>query len=116
MFRLSDNEFLLVFEEVGIYVDKHGDVSRAVVMEFVGRAKQACLHGGTYLVLVDVGAGFVEVRNAVNGRLRQVVSGRDVKLLDDGANGGSVKICMQHPEMERSQIVVELIVNEGLKE
>ena len=116
MFRLSDNEFLLVFEEVGIYVDKHGDVSRAVVMEFVGRAKQACLHAGTYLVLVDVGAGFVEVRNAVNGRLRQVVSGRDVKLLDDGANGGSVKICMQHPEMERSQVVVELIVNEGLKE
>ena len=116
MFRLSDNEFLLVYEEVGIYVDKHGDVSRAVVMEFVGRAKQACLHGSTYLVLVDVGSGFVEVRNAVNGRLRQVVSGRDVKLLDDGGVGGSVKICMQHPENERQQVVVELIVNEGLKE
>ena len=116
MFRLSENEFLLVFEEVGIYVDKHGDVSRAVVMEFVGRAKQACLHGNTYLVLVDVGSGFVEVRNAVNGRLRQVVSGRDVKLLDDGGVGGAVKICMQHPENERNQIVVELIVNEGLKE
>ena len=116
MFRLSDNEFLLVYEEVGIYVDKHGDVSRAVVMEFVGRAKQACLYGSMYLVLVDVGSGFVEVRNAVNGRLRQVVSGRDVKLLDDGGPGGAVKICMQHPENERNQIVVELIVNEGLKE
>ena len=119
MFRLSDNEFLLVFEEVGIYADKHGDVSRAVVMEFVGRAKQACL-AGTYLVLVDIGGGFVEVRNAVNGRLRQVISGRDVKLLDDGqkssAAEGSVKICMQHPEMERCQIVLEMLVNEGLKE
>ena len=139
MFRLNDNEFLLVFEEVGIYVDKHGDVSRAVVMEFVGKAKQAALYANMYLVLVDVTAGFVEVRNAVNGRLRQVVSGRDVKLLDDGAYGsnsfgaggapgqvyqpspgmnagGTVKIVMQHPEHERQQVVLELIVNEGLKE
>lgn len=116
MFRLSDSEFLLVFEEVGIYVNKHGDVSRAVVMEFVGRARQAVLYGGMYLVLVDNGGGFVEVRNAVNGRLRQVVSGRDVRLLDDGAGGGTVKICMQHPEFERCQVVVEMIVKQGLKE
>ena len=116
MFRLSDNEFLLVFEEVGIYVDKHGDVSRAVVMEFVGKAKQACLIGSMYLILVDAGSGFVEVRNAVNGRLRQVISGRDVKLLDDGHTSGTVKICMQHPEQERNQVLLEMIVNEGLKE
>lgn len=116
MYRLSDNEFLLVFEEVGIYVDKHGDVSRAVVMEFVGKAKQACLVGATYLVLVDAGAGFVEIRNAVNGRLRQIISGQGVKLLDDGASNSSVKICMQHPEQERYQVVLELQVNEGLKE
>jgi hypothetical protein len=116
MFRLTDTEFLLVFEEVGIYIDKHGDISRAVVMEFVGKAKQATLYNSMYLVLVDVGSGFVEVRNAVNGRLRQVVSGRDVRLVDDGANGGTVKICMQHPEMERNQLVLEMIVNENLKE
>lgn len=121
MFRLSDSEFLLVFEEVGIYVNKHGDVSRAVVMEFVGKAKQAVLYGGMYLVLVDQGGGFVEVRNAVNGRLRQVVSGKDVRLLDDGRAGGggargTVKICMQHPEWEKCQVVLEMIVNEGLKE
>ena len=117
MFRLSENEFLLVFEEVGIYVDKHGDVSRAVVMEFVGKAKQACLFGSMYLVLIDAGSGFVEVRNAVNGRLRQIISGRDVKLLDDGSStSGTIKICMQHPEQERNQVVLEMIVNEGLKE
>ncbi|KAL9588300.1 MAG: hypothetical protein Q9179_008007, partial [Wetmoreana sp. 5 TL-2023] len=124
MFRLSDLEFLLVFEEVGIYVNKHGDVSRAVVMEFVGKAKQATLWGETYLVLVDQGGGFVEVRNAVNGRLRQVVSGRDVRLLDEGMGAGqrgkegseSVKVAMQHPEWEKGVVVVEMIVNEGLKE
>lgn len=116
MFRLSDNEFLLVFDEVGIYVDKHGDVSRAVVMDFVGKARQAALYNNTYLVLVDIGSAYVEVRNAINGRLRQVVSGRDVRLLDDGVNGSTIKICMQHPELERSQVVMEMIVNEGLKE
>ena len=116
MFRLSDSEFLLVFEEVGIYVNKHGDISRSVVMEFVGRAKQAVLYGSMYLVLVDMGSGFVEVRNAINGRLRQVVSGREVRLLDEGTHGGTVKICMQHPELERCQVIVEMIVNEGLKE
>ena len=116
MFRLSDDEFLLVFEGVGIYVDKHGDVSRAVVMEFVGRARQAALYLNKYLILVDKGSGFVEVRNAINGRLRQVVSGRDVRLIDDGAAGGTIKICLQHPERERVQLVVEMLVNEGLKE
>ena len=67
----------------------------------------------------------MEVRNAINGRLRQIVSGKDVKLLDDGSGGGQqqsgrgegrVKICMQHPEWERCQIVFELVINEGLKE
>ena len=125
MFRLSDSEFLLVFEEVGIYVNKHGDVSRAVVLEFVGKAKQAALctsTNSTYLILVDHAGGYVEVRNAVNGRLRQMISGRDVRLLDDGGGGaqgskaGTVKLCMQHPEYERCQVVVEMVVNEGLKE
>ena len=116
MFRLNESEFLIVFEEVGVYVNKHGDVSRGVVMEFVGRAKQAVLYGGMYLLLVDIGGGFVEVRNADNGRLRQVISGRDVRLLDDGGEKETVKICMQHPEAERCQLIVEMVVNEGQKE
>ena len=116
MFRLSDSEFLLVFEEVGIYCNKHGDVSRSVVLNFVSKARQACLIGSMFLLLVDAGGAFVEVRNAINGRLRQIISGRDVRLLDDGVNGGKVKICMQHPEESRCQIIVEMIVNEGLKE
>ncbi|MCJ1307569.1 hypothetical protein MMC25_001216 [Agyrium rufum] len=120
MFRLNDTEFLLVFEEVAIYVNKHGDVSRSVVMEFVGRAKQAALYGGTYLILIDEKGSFVEVRNADNGRLRQIISGREVKLLDDGRGVqgalGTVKICMQHPDIERSQVIFELSLNEGLKE
>lgn len=156
MFRLSESEFIVAFEECAVYVNKHGDVSRSVVMEFVGRAKSACLFG-KYLILFD--EDFVEIRNAMNGRMRQVISGKNVTCLDDGGNqfgnasassiasatapganygqsntngptgGGTngvtggygstartVKFCMQHPEYEKTQIVVELVENEGQKE
>ncbi|PGG98725.1 hypothetical protein GX51_06655 [Blastomyces parvus] len=150
MFRLSDRDFLVVFVDCAVYVDKHGDVNRAVIMQFLGRAVSACLYG-KFLILVN--EDFVEVRNAVNGRLRQVIAGRNVTLLDDAGNGSSgfgnpspnnfneaaaanplsgqnglglstalstagrtVKICMQHPEYERSQVVLELLENQGLKE
>ncbi len=87
-------------------------------MEFVGKAKSAALYG-PYILLFD--ADFVEIRNAQNGRLRQVIAGRDVRCLDDAQSGGSagnrtVKISLQHPEMERVQIVAELLLNEGQKE
>ena len=131
MFRLSDSEFLLCYEECGVYVDKHGEVSRSVIMEFVGRAQKAAMYGA-YLVLFD--ADFVEVRNAENGRLRQVIAGRDVRCLDYGINplgagaansqsfGGapaekrSLKLAMAHPEISSSQIVLEMVLNEGHSE
>ena len=132
MFRLTETEFLVAFEECAVYVDKFGDVSRSVVMEFVGKAKSACLFGN-YLILFN--DDFVEIRDSMNGRMKQVIAGRDIKCLDDGGGGSgaspsipslgggmnglgvqgfgaaprSVKFCMQHPEFERCQVVVELL-------
>ena len=134
MFRLSDAEFLLCYEECGVYVDKHGEVSRSVIMEFVGKAKTAAMYGA-YLVLFD--SDFVEIRNAENGRLRQVIAGRDVRCLDYGINplgagansshmsqsgfgGGAekrtLKLAMAHPEVVGNQIVLEMVLNEGHSE
>lgn len=120
MFRLSDAEFLLCYEECGVYVDKHGEVSRTLIMEFVGKAKSAAMYG-EYLVLFD--NDFVEVRNADNGRLRQIVAGRDVRCLDYGVAGpgpGAVqrplKVAMAHPEFSGTQLVVEMVLNDGQKE
>jgi len=94
-------------------------------MEFVGRAKTAAMYGA-YLVLFD--NDFVEVRNAENGRLRQVIAGRDVRCLDYGVNplgaggigGGddiagkrTLKLAMAHPEVAGNQIVLEMVLNEG---
>ncbi|KAF2834967.1 hypothetical protein M501DRAFT_943033 [Patellaria atrata CBS 101060] len=118
MFRLSEQEFLLCYEECAVYVNKHGEISRSVVMEFVGKAKGAALYG-PFVLLFD--PDFVEIRNAQNGRLRQVIAGRDVRCLDDALSGGTagnrtIKLALQHPEIEKLQIVVELLLNENQKE
>ena len=141
MFRLGEVEFLVAFEECAVYINKLGDVSRGVVMEFVGKAKSACLYG-QYLILFD--DDFVEIRNAMNGRMKQVIAGKDIKMLDDGGGGNgmsnipqqaglggganglglqgygtaprTVKIVMQHPEYEKSHVVVELLENTDRKE
>ncbi|KAK5136716.1 hypothetical protein LTR08_002369 [Meristemomyces frigidus] len=137
MLRLSEQEFLLVYSLCAVYVNKHGDVSRSVIMDFVGTAQSAALYGA-YLILFD--NDFVEIRNAQNGRLKQIIAGREIKCLDDGGSwsaigtavaGGqqngtvngpgvpgsrTVKFVMQHPELEKTQIVVELLLNENMKE
>lgn len=136
MLRLSEQEFLLCYEKCAVYVNKHGDVSRSVIMHYVGRARAAALYG-PYLILFDT--DFVEVRDAQNGRLKQIIAGRDVKCLDDGGggtvSGGSVngasvingvpqmgagarpvKVVMQHPENEKVQILVELVLDAAMKE
>jgi hypothetical protein len=133
MFRLSDAEFLLCYDECGVYIDKHGDVSRSVIMMFVGKAKHATMYGA-YLVLFDT--DFVEIRNAENGRLRQIIAGRDIRCLDYGVNplgagnatsyttptaesGGerrTLKLAMAHPEVNGNQVVLEMVLNEGHSE
>lgn len=87
-------------------------------MEYIDRARSAAIYG-PYVLLF--GPDYVEIRNAENGRLRQVIAGRDIKCLDDAQTGGSagrrtIKITMQHPELERMQLVLELILNEGQRD
>ncbi|KAI1504914.1 CNH domain-containing protein [Biscogniauxia marginata] len=137
MFRLNDQEFLLAYEDCAVYIDKHGDVSRSVIMEYSGKQKKAkcATMYGQYLLLFN--EDYVEVRNAENGRLRQIIAGRDVRVLDYGVRGptggssktngygqasptdsgvsskGTVKICMAHPEVAGQQIVLEMLLNNG---
>lgn len=139
MLRLSDQEYLLVYANCAVYINKHGEVSRSVILEFVGVAQSAALYGA-YLILFN--DDFVEIRNAQNGRLKQIIAGKEIKCLDDGGSwssattgpnvqngaangyasgvgtlgGRTVKLVMQHPESERTQVVVELLLKEGLKE
>ncbi|KAM5359753.1 hypothetical protein ACJZ2D_014234 [Fusarium nematophilum] len=140
MFRLNENEFILTYEDCAVYVDKHGDVSRTLIMEYTGKQKKArgATMYGQYLLLFN--EDYVEVRNAENGRLRQIIAGRDVRVLDLGVRGptgkstlnpqsqsngymqsssgsegstGTVKIAMCHPELPGRQIVLEMLLNDG---
>ncbi|KAK7738983.1 Rho guanine nucleotide exchange factor [Cytospora paraplurivora] len=134
MFKLNDQEFILAYEDCAVYVDKHGEVSRTLIMEYSGKQKKArgATMYGQYLLLFN--EDYVEVRNAENGRLRQIVAGRDVRCLDYGVRGptgggtvgagvavggsvgdskGTVKIVMSHPEEKTVQIVMELLLNDG---
>ena len=138
MFRLNDQEFLLSYEDCAVYVDKHGDVSRTLIMEYSGKQKKAksATLCGQYLILFN--DDYVEVRNAENGRLRQIIAGRDVRCLDYGARGptgttavqggqtmtiqspsglvdsrATVKIGMTHPEIPGMQVVLEMLLNDG---
>lgn len=140
MFRLNENEFILTYEDCAVYVDKHGEVSRTLIMEYTGKQKKAraATMYGQYLILYN--EDYVEVRNAENGRLRQIIAGRDVRILDFGVKGptgtsslqesngylqssagsegskGTVKIAMCHPEIQGRQIVLEMLLNDGHSE
>ncbi|KAI0203355.1 CNH domain-containing protein [Astrocystis sublimbata] len=87
MFRLNEQEYILAYEDCAVYIDKHGDVSRSVIMEYSGKQKKAkgATMYGQYLILFN--DDYVEVRNAENGRLRQIIAGRDVRVLDYGVRG-----------------------------
>lgn len=141
MFRLNDQEFLLAYEDCAVYADKHGEVSRTLIMEYSGKQKKAkaATMYGQFLLLFNEDC--VEVRNAENGRLRQIIAGVDVRCLDFGFRGptggdnasataqgagqlppggqdskGTVKISMTHPEVAGMQIVLELELNDGHSE
>jgi hypothetical protein len=115
MFRVSDDEFLLCYEECAVYVDRHGEISRSLVPEFAGKAKTAAMYD-MHLVLFH--SDFVEVCNAQTGRLEQVIAGRDVRCLDFGvaATGQdgqrTLKFTMEHPETADCQLVLEMVLNE----
>ncbi|QRV73994.1 Rho1 guanine nucleotide exchange factor 1 [Ceratobasidium sp. AG-Ba] len=83
MFRSSENEFLLCYDEFGIYVNRHGDPTRTVgtVVEWEGRAEKVAFHP-PYVALFDT--RFIEIRHVEKGNLVQIISGEDVRCVWDG--------------------------------
>lgn len=87
MFRSTEDEFLLVYDEFGIYVDKHGDPRRSQgTIEWEGRAERVALHH-PYILLFD--SRFIEVRHVETGRLSQIIPGNDIRCIWDGRGVGT---------------------------
>ncbi|KAF8990664.1 Dbl-like domain-containing protein [Cyathus striatus] len=82
MFRSAEDEFLLVYDEFGVYVDKHGDPSRSAgTIEWEGTAERVAFHS-PYILLFDT--RFIEIRHIESGRLAQIIPGNDVRCIWDG--------------------------------
>ncbi|KAI0741870.1 Dbl domain-containing protein [Daedaleopsis nitida] len=82
MFRSSNDEFLLCYDEFGLYVDRHGDPSRSNgTIEWEGTAEHVAWHP-PYVLLFD--SRFIEIRHVETGRLAQIIPGHDVRCIWDG--------------------------------
>ncbi|KAG6909363.1 hypothetical protein DXG01_000802 [Tephrocybe rancida] len=82
MFRSKENEFLLCYDEFGLYVNKHGEPSRqGGTVEWEGTAERVALHT-PYVMIFDT--RFIEIRDLVTGRLVQIIPGNDVRCIWDG--------------------------------
>lgn len=98
-----------IYVECGIYINKHGDVSRSSVIDFVGTALSATVDL-PYLLLFH--ADFLEVRHLKSGELCQIIAGETIRCPDNGQSGiekRSVMISMMHPTWEDHQLVLELV-------
>ncbi|KAK2464009.1 hypothetical protein APHAL10511_003953 [Amanita phalloides] len=83
IFRSSDNEFLLCYNEFGVYVNKRGFPSRPSTgtIEWEGRAETVAIHP-PYILLID--NQFIEVRHIKTGRLAQIMQGSGIRCLWNG--------------------------------
>jgi len=82
MFRSSENEFLLCYDEFGLYVNRHGDPSRTKgTIEWEGTAEHVAWHP-PYILIFD--QRFIEVRHVETGRLCQIIPGNDLRCVWDG--------------------------------
>ena len=115
---------MLTILECAIYVDKHGEVSRAKVINWHGKPKAIQVIGGKYVLAFDT--SFIEIWRC-DGEFQdggvmlvQIIPGRDVRMIgkeeereDLGlgpATGYFDKayVAMVHPERSDRQIVIEL--------
>jgi len=93
--------------EIGIYVNKHGEVSRPTGIEFAGRTKKVTLVDHYIVLFHD---DFVEIRDVGDGKLRQIIAGENIHCLDDaqGLGNRNVLMVMAYPALEDRQLVLEL--------
>lgn len=78
---------MMFYPEFGIYVNKHGDLSRSAgTIEWEGTAERVAFHS-PYVLIFDT--RFIEVRHVETGRLVQIIPGNDVRCIYDGRGVGN---------------------------
>ncbi|OJT11476.1 Rho1 guanine nucleotide exchange factor 1 [Trametes pubescens] len=78
----NSEELLVVYDELGCYMDKHGVPTRASGYLRWETKAVSYAHRGDYLMLIS--PEFIEVRTVHTGKLVQVLEGADMRRIDVG--------------------------------
>ncbi|KIK53901.1 hypothetical protein GYMLUDRAFT_232486 [Collybiopsis luxurians FD-317 M1] len=88
MFKSAEDEFLLCYDEFGVYVDPNGDPKCAPgTIDWEGNAERVAVHA-PYVLLFN--SRFIEVRHLETGRLVQIIPGNDIRCTWDGRGTSSI--------------------------
>ncbi|KAF8910664.1 hypothetical protein CPB84DRAFT_1842646 [Gymnopilus junonius] len=80
--RVDSNELLVIYDELGFYIDKHGLPTRRYgYIKWEGKAVSYAYRNG-HIILVS--PQFIEIRSIATGRVVQVIEGHDIRLLYSG--------------------------------
>ncbi|RXW18071.1 hypothetical protein EST38_g7779 [Candolleomyces aberdarensis] len=102
MFRCSNDEFLLCYDEFGVHVNKNGAISRAGVIEWEGKANRVALHA-PYILLFNT--SFIEIRKFDTGQLSQIFPGTEIQCVWDGRGAGSIATASTEGTVNREPLV-----------
>ncbi|TDL16579.1 hypothetical protein BD410DRAFT_822834 [Rickenella mellea] len=80
--RSDHDESLVIYEEFGCYVSRHGVPTRQFSFIRWETKASSFAHRSDNILLFN--SEFVEIRNVQTGRLVQVIEGRDIRLLHSG--------------------------------
>ncbi|KAI0058174.1 hypothetical protein BV25DRAFT_1891692 [Artomyces pyxidatus] len=109
--RSDSNELLVVYDELGCYINKFGRPGRSSgYVRWECKAASYVLRGAHLLLFSPE---FIEVRNITTGRLVQVIEGHDMRLLDAGISESDMIVVGMRGKMEDkaglSEALVELV-------
>lgn len=113
MFKLANNsEFLLVYNDCAIFTNKHGKLSRFSMLKFEYKAKAIAFQNNNLFLVCDEVIEVWSISDFVNGtnRLIQVVTGKDITLLD---NIESLCFAVADPKVPGLQMVFSLDPKNG---
>lgn len=109
--RVREGEFLVCYDTIAVTLDKYGALvdgrkADAVPLVWQVRARKAALVRGEYAVAC--GDEAVEAWHVDKRSLRQVCTGRDLRMLEVSGEDDRLLFSMAHPYLPRLTVVFEM--------
>lgn len=107
IFKLNNNnEFILVYNECAIFINKHGKLSRFSILRFDYRCKSIRFDDNRLFIVCDEAIEIWSISDFVNGtnRLIQVLIGKDIRIVGEN----EIIVCMANPVIPGLQLVLSL--------